>query len=61
MGDGMKSNPSAKTLESGAGSLKNLIEIYKQFILDGDKKSVSNIEARIEVIGSNQDELVQQI
>ncbi|KAL5557097.1 hypothetical protein UlMin_039333 [Ulmus minor] len=50
MGDGKKSNPSAEILESGAGSLKNLIEIYKQVILDGDKKSVSDIEARIEVI-----------
>ncbi|KAL5571480.1 hypothetical protein UlMin_021077 [Ulmus minor] len=48
MGDGKKSNPSAEILESGAGSLKNLNEIYKQVILDRDKKSVSDIEARIE-------------
>ncbi|KAL5558314.1 hypothetical protein UlMin_034525 [Ulmus minor] len=59
--DGKESNPSAEILESGAGSLKTLIEIYKQAILDGDEKSVSEIEARIEVIGSNQDELVQKV
>lgn len=56
---------SANTVESGAVgqhvfSLKTLIKEYKKAILDGDEKTVSDIEARIDRIEKERHELDQK-
>ncbi|GLT55037.1 hypothetical protein SLA2020_281910 [Shorea laevis] len=55
-----------KTAESEAdkqhqSSLKILIEVYKEAILAGDEKTVSDIEARIHIIGNEKNELAQKV
>uniref|UniRef100_A0A803NJ64 Uncharacterized protein n=1 Tax=Cannabis sativa TaxID=3483 RepID=A0A803NJ64_CANSA len=42
-------------------SLISLIKVYKEAILIGDVEAVSEIEARIDMIGNNMDKLVQQV
>ena len=62
----MDSSQGVGTLENGEDqrqefSLKSLVKVYKEAILDGDEKAVSEIEARIDVIGNDKDELVQKV
>ncbi|GAV59316.1 GrpE domain-containing protein [Cephalotus follicularis] len=60
-------NGDVKPSESGApdekdlASLKTLINVYKEAILDGDEKTVSDIEARISIIEIEKNELVQKV
>ncbi|KAK9270338.1 hypothetical protein L1049_025917 [Liquidambar formosana] len=56
----------AKTSESEAdqkqlSSLKTLLNIYKEAILDGDKNTVSEIEAMVYTIENEKDELVEKV
>ncbi|EXB60479.1 Protein grpE [Morus notabilis] len=60
-GDEKESSPSTDTLESSGLSLKNLFNLYKEAILDGDEQTVFDIEARIDVIGNDQDKLVEKV
>ncbi|XP_075642238.1 uncharacterized protein LOC142613675 [Castanea sativa] len=55
-----------QTSESGAdqqhlSSLTTLIKVYKEAILAGDEKIISDIEARIHVIENEKNELVQNV
>ncbi|KAK7855028.1 protein grpe [Quercus suber] len=55
-----------QTSESGAdqqhlSSLTTLIKVYKEAILAGDEKTISDIEARIHVIENEKNELVQNV
>lgn len=59
-GDEKESSPSTDTLESSGLSLKNLFNLYKEAILDGDEQTAFDIEARIDVIGNEQDKLVEK-
>lgn len=42
-------------------SLKALIKIYKDAIVVGDEKTVSDIEARVQIIESERNELIQKV
>lgn len=42
-------------------SLKSLIKIYREAILYGDKQTVSDIEAQIDIIESQNNELIQKV
>ncbi|KAF8411831.1 hypothetical protein HHK36_004390 [Tetracentron sinense] len=42
-------------------SLKTLVKVYKEAILNGDEKSVSDIEAMIYMIENEKNELVQKV
>lgn len=42
-------------------SLRTLLKVYKDAIFNGDEKTVSEVEARIEVIENKQNELVQKV
>lgn len=42
-------------------SLQTLIEVYREAFLDGDQKTVSEVEARIKIIGREKDELSRKL
>ncbi|XP_059435177.1 uncharacterized protein LOC132168113 [Corylus avellana] len=65
-GEEEASQNDVKTAESEAdqqqqSSLKILIEVYKEAILAGDEKTVSDIEARIHIIENEKNELAQKV
>ncbi|PON76639.1 GrpE nucleotide exchange factor [Parasponia andersonii] len=47
--------------QNGELSLKSLIKVYKEAILEGDENTVSAIESRMDLIGNDKDELVLNV